>query len=400
MEISTVEQVIPFIVGAGAFFITYMVIPVIINVSHLKHLCDEPGDQRKLHIRSTPNLGGVAIFAALFITFALSSYATKPWIPYLAAGLTILFFSGLKDDILVISPLKKLLLQMAAVGVLLWGHGPIITDLGGVFGFHQISLWSGIVLTFFTMIVVVNAYNLIDGIDGLAGGIGVIATAFFSWWFWQADMMSHAVLALTMVGSLLAFLRYNFQPASIFMGDTGSQIVGYVLAFLAVSFVDAGLSSAGTIPFSNTVPVMVLSILIVPLYDTLRVFMIRAFSGNSPFQPDRLHVHHQLLDLGFSHRTACYIIYSFNLSLIGLTMLLSGMEINLLFGSVLLTAMVLFPTLRIKRNLLKKIGINIPTAREIRILEWKIGTAPGRRPLIEKASHAEKEGKEYKEVAV
>ncbi|HEX6981559.1 MAG TPA: MraY family glycosyltransferase [Balneolaceae bacterium] len=403
MEITLIKQFIPLLAGAGAFLITYLVIPVIIDISHLKHLCDDPADQRKLHKQATPNLGGIAIFAAIFVSFAVSGYAMESWSPFLAAGLTILFFSGIKDDILVISPLKKLLLQICAIAALALGGGLIITDLGGVFGFHEIPLWAGAILTFFTMAVVVNAYNLIDGVDGLAGGTGVIVSLFFGWWFWQAGMMAHAVLAITLTGSLLAFLKYNFQPASIFMGDTGSQIVGFLLAFFAVSFVKAGVAGGvdGIAPFTNIVPVLVLSVLIVPLYDTLRVFLVRAFNGKSPFRPDRSHVHHQLLDMGFTHRTCCYVIYGFNISILGLTMLLAGMEINLLFSVVLLTTMVLFPTVNIKRRLLNKFGMQIPGRPHLKLIEWDNDV---RRSMIEKREEnrplVQNQDEGYKEIAV
>ncbi len=369
-------SLLPLLVAVGAFVVAYLVIPVIIDVSHLKHLFDDPTDDRKLHVSAIPNLGGVGIFAAVIISFLLSGYAFQPWLPYLSSGLIILLFSGIKDDLLVIAPNKKLLLQITAIVAVMAGGNMVITDMGGMFGVHEIPSWAGIGLTFFTMVVVINAYNLIDGIDGLAGGIGIIASSFFAWWFWEAGMMSHAVLALTLVGALAAFMRYNFQPASIFMGDTGSQVVGHLLAFFAVSFVNAGIAKAA-VPFKNAVPVLVLSVLIVPLYDTLRVFLIRAVrEQKSPFSADRLHVHHQLIDMGFSHRTSCFLIFGFNLTIVGITLLLSGLEVNLLFATVLGASVILFPTVRLKRKALDKLGVDTPSKREIQVLEMKFGTPP------------------------
>lgn len=377
MEAVTIlKDHLPLLSAVGAFFITYFMIPAIIDVSHIKHLFDNPANTRKLHMSSIPNLGGVGIFAAIFIVSALSGHALKPWAPYLAAGLTILFFSGIKDDILVIGPKKKLLLQVAAIAVLMIGGNLVITDMGGIFGFHEIPLWTGAALTFFTMIVVVNAYNLIDGIDGLAGGVGIIASSFFAWWFWETGMISHAILAMALTGSLLGFLWYNFQPASIFMGDTGSQIVGYLLAFFAVSFVIEGVSSTTVVPFKNEVPVLVLAVLIVPLYDTLRVFVVRVFYGKSPLKADRRHVHHQLVDMGFSHRAICYIIWTFNVAIIGLTMLMSGTEVNMLFLTILLTTVALFPTMELKRKILSVVGFEFPSRRQIEVLEMKYGMPP------------------------
>ncbi|MDR8393370.1 undecaprenyl/decaprenyl-phosphate alpha-N-acetylglucosaminyl 1-phosphate transferase [Aliifodinibius sp. S!AR15-10] len=369
----TAESVIPIAACIGAFIIAYYVIPVIINVSHLKHLFDDPTDSRKLHTDATPNLGGIAIFSGLTTAFLLSSYATAGWVPYVLAGLVILFFSGIKDDIMVISPRKKLALQILAIAAPIVGAGVMITDLGGVFGQQAIPGWAGIALTFFTMVVVVNAYNLIDGIDGLAGGVGVIVSLFFGSWFWSEGLMPEAVLAFTLTGSILAFLWFNFEPASIFMGDTGSQVIGYVLAFLAVRFVDFGVSTETAVLFKNEVPVLILAVLIVPLYDTLRVFLLRASKGRSPFSPDRLHVHHQLIDAGFSHRSICYIIYSLNLCVIGLTILMAGTNVNLILATILGFSVVLFPTTGLKRNILEAMGFKMPSARHINILERKYG---------------------------
>lgn len=176
-------------------------------------------------------------------------------------------------------------MQIIAVLLIIIPNGLVISNLGGVFGVHEIPYWGGILLTAFTMIVVINAYNLIDGVDGLAGGVGIIASAFFAWWFWQVGMIEASILAITLIGSLIGFLWYNFSPASIFMGDNGSQIVGFLLAFFAVSFVSKSMTAASSVPFGHIAPVLVLAILIVPLYDTLRVFIIRAYRKNHHFNP-------------------------------------------------------------------------------------------------------------------
>lgn len=358
MVSSVIETYTPLIIGTGAFIITYFLIPVIIRVSHKKNLCDDPGiDHRKLHIHATPTLGGVAMFAAVVVAFYSSGYAFQTWAPYLVAGLTVLFFSGVKDDIYTISPLKKLLLQIFAVAILMGGGGLLITDLGGVFGIRQIPYLTGIGLTLFTMVVVINAFNLIDGIDGLAGGVGIITSTFFAWWFWQAGMSAHAVLAISLACSLLAFLRFNFSPASIFMGDTGSQIIGFILTFFAVSFVKTSSESLLYIPLEEIAPVLVLAVLIVPLYDTLRVFLVRVLRKTSPFQPDRLHLHHQLLDMGFSQRVTCYIIYCFNITVIALAIAFQHLSINALLAVVLGSAVALFPTVNLKRGILTKLGM-------------------------------------------
>ncbi|MFH5883277.1 glycosyltransferase family 4 protein [Halalkalibaculum sp. DA3122] len=368
-----IQSALPLGTCIGAFVITYLVIPVIIDVSHTKHLFDDPEEARKLHTDKTPNLGGIAIFSGVSVAFLLSGYATAQWVPFVLAGLILLFFSGIKDDIMVIAPLKKLGLQVLAITAPILGGGLAITNLGGVFGQEVIPLWAGVLLTFFTMVVVVNAYNLIDGIDGLAGGVGAIVSLFFGAWFWSVGLYPEAVLAFTLMGSLLGFLWYNMEPASIFMGDTGSQIVGYLLAFLAVRFVDFGITAEVAVPFKNEVPVLILAVLIVPLYDTLRVFMIRLIKGRSPFSADRLHVHHQLIDAGFSHMTSSLIIYGLNIAIIGAAMFMAGNDVNIIFAGILLMAVTLFPTKGFKRKLLKLVGIQMPSARYINVIERKYG---------------------------
>src|SRR5699024_2906324 len=201
MDLTFLTPYIPLLSGLVAGIITYLLIPGIIRICYQRHLCDDPSqNHRKLHLHVTPTLGGVAIFAAVFFTFMVSSYAFQRWVPSLAAGMIILFFSGIKDDVYTISALKKLILQIIAVALIIMPDGFVITNLGGVFGFYQISYWAGFLLTVFTMIVVINAYNLIDGVDGLAGGVGLIACSFFGWWFWQAGMTAHAVLAIVLAG--------------------------------------------------------------------------------------------------------------------------------------------------------------------------------------------------------
>lgn len=366
MDLILVKPYLPIIAGLISGIITYFLIPSIIRISYKKHLCDDPTlNHRKQHLHKTPTLGGVAIFASVLFTFILTDYEFHTWTPYLATGLIILFFSGIKDDITSISALNKLLLQVIAVALIIVPGGLVITNLGGVFGVHQIPYWAGILLTGFTMIVVLNAYNLIDGVDGLAGGIGVIACAFFAWWFWVVGMVSVAIIAITLGSSLLCFLWYNFSPASIFMGDTGSQIVGFLLSFFAVKFVSSGVTATVNVPLQNIIPVLVLSVLIVPLYDTLRVFIIRATKGSSPFRPDRLHVHHQFLDSGLNHKWTCVLVYSINVAIIALTILLPQMNINVLLGIVLLSAVLLFPTIHLKRKILEHFGLSFPDKKRL-----------------------------------
>lgn len=355
------DGILFFAMTALAAVICLGLIPAIIRIAKAKHLFDLPDGIRKFHSSVTPNLGGVAIFVAVLFTFSVSGYALQlSSYSYLVGGLIILFLTGLKDDILIIAPSKKLFGQILASMLMIWGGDLVIRNLGGIFGMYQIPEFAGILLTLFTFVVVINAYNLIDGIDGLAGGIGVIASTFFGIWFYSIAHMELALLAFIMAGALLGFLKYNYSPASIFMGDSGSQIVGFLLCFLALSFLNIGTTPGLSVPFKNAVPVLAISVLIVPLYDTLRVFIIRTINKRPFFKADRRHIHHQLLGLGFSHREISLITYIQNLTILGLTLLLADLGINMLLGIVLLTSLCIFPTFNLKRNILKAVGFTVP----------------------------------------
>ncbi|HEX2607534.1 MAG TPA: MraY family glycosyltransferase [Flavisolibacter sp.] len=293
-----------------------MAVPAIIRVADEKKLFDLP-DARKLHNRPIASLGGVGIFIGLFIATLLSiSNKDNPDFQYFFASAIVIFFLGLKDDILILSPTKKFLGQLAATAILVHLGNIRIDSMHGMFGIHQLPDLLSIPLSYITIIVIINAYNLIDGVDGLAGSLGILTTAVFGYYFSASGMTPYAVLSFSMMGSLCAFLYFNFNPARIFMGDSGSLLLGLVNAILVIKFMaiadtpaPVGLTSAVAIGFS---------ILIVPLLDTLRVFSIRIAKGRSPFSPDRNHVHHLLLDRGLNHKQVTFTCLSLNSAFIAM----------------------------------------------------------------------------------
>ena len=305
-----------------AFVITFMAIPSIIRVSIVKNLFDEPGE-RKSHSSSVPTLGGLAIFAGVVFSYTFWSagydYTASQ---YIIAAIIIMFFIGIKDDIIDLSALKKLYGQIIASIIITLFANIRITSLYGVLGVYQVPFWFSILLTIFTILVIINAYNLIDGIDGLAGGIGAIASFTFGLWFYNYNQFSLCILSFSLFSALLAFLVYNFSPANIFMGDTGSLVVGIILAVLTVNFVELSFDSTPfEFPFRSS-PAMAIAILIYPLTDLMRVFMIRLIKRRSPFHADRNHIHHFLLDLGLTHREVSLTLYLVNIGfiLLALTM--------------------------------------------------------------------------------
>ncbi len=287
-----------------AFVITFYAIPVIIQVSNMKKLFDLPGD-RKIHATPVPSLGGLGIFAGfimgLLLMVDLSDIAASSTFQYYLTSFMVVFFFGIKDDILILTPFKKLLGQLAVAAILIFKANLVINNMHGFLGIEQINSSISICLSFFTIIVVINAFNLIDGVDGLAGSIGVITSSFFAFFALMGGDFYYALFGFSFSAALAAFLIYNYSPARIFMGDTGAMLIGVVNAILVIHFINTAENSR-ILPVLAS-PAMGFGVLIIPLMDTLRVFSIRIIHGRSPFSPDRNHIHHLLLDRGMTHMT-------------------------------------------------------------------------------------------------
>lgn len=296
-----------------ACFLSIVAIPVIINLSNLLNLTAKPGF-RSSHDTETPTLGGIAIFASTLIGYFLWPHAENQvdanLISLSVTGLVILFFLGLKDDILAVDPTKKLIIQIFASMILVAMGNFRVDNFYGIFGIHAIPEYVSIPLTVFIFIAIINSINLIDGIDGLAGGISLIAGIGFGIWFILNDHFSFGCLAFSMSGALLGFLRFNFSKTSkIFMGDTGSLIVGFLLSIFSVEFLTLNVSYLHDPNAYFNAPIIVLVLLIVPIFDTLRVFIMRIAKGVSPFIADRNHMHHLLIDNGFNHFWASFTLW-------------------------------------------------------------------------------------------
>jgi len=301
--------------GSVAFFITFLAIPAIIKVAQEKKLFDLP-DSRKLHTSPIASLGGVGIFLGFFLSCLLTiSGKYNPEIQFFFASAIVIFFLGLKDDILIISALKKFLGQLTAAAILIHLGDIRIESMHGMFGLAALPEPLSYLISYMTIIVVGNAYNLIDGVDGLAGSLGVLTTCIFGTYFFMAEMPVYSLIAFSMSGSLLAFLVFNFNPAKIFMGDSGSLLIGLLNAIMVIKFISVADAPGALVPIDSVVAVA-FSILVVPLLDTLRVFSIRIANGRSPFVPDRNHIHHLLLDRGLSHRTVTVTCVGLNVSFI------------------------------------------------------------------------------------
>ena len=298
-----------------AFLMVLFGMPSLIMLAKRKHLVDEPSESRKLHHRSVPTVGGVMIFAAVLcsalvaMTMAeLEGEESLKWIGVMGVSIPI-FFMGLKDDIMGMSAGKKLLVHLTMGLFLVIGLGCRIENFHGLFGVTHLHPLISNAFSLFVYIVIVNAINLIDGVDGLAGGFGMVAMGAFAWWFDATGNATAAIMAMAMMGALGGFLVFNFHPAKIFMGDSGSLLIGLFCYVLAV-----GVLRSPDHPFIEGVsrPVAAMAMLAYPLVDTLRVFFLRVVKGRSPFSPDRLHIHHHLMVLGWGHRLASASIWMYS----------------------------------------------------------------------------------------
>jgi len=318
---------------AISFTVTFLAIPVIINVADLKKLFDVP-DARKIHQTAITPLGGIGIFAGFVFGCLLTiNFKSSFEFQYFIAATMVIFFLGLKDDILVISPIKKFIGQVLAAFLIIYDGRIQIRSMHGFLGIYDLPEMFSLLITYFAVIVIINSFNLIDGVDGLAGTLGLMSSVLFGIYFLSVNLPAYYIMAFSLSGCLLAFLIFNFQPAKIFMGDTGSLLIGSINAILVIKFINVAQSSDVLFPLESS-PAIGFSILMIPLLDTLRVFSIRIFKRRSPFSPDRNHIHHLLLDRGLSHKAITLLLVSFNLVLIACVYFERSLGCTILISSV------------------------------------------------------------------
>lgn len=339
-----------------AFMLTYFAIPSIINIARKKNLFDEP-DERKSHSESTPSLGGIAIFAGVIFSIILwTPFELFGDLQYILCSFIIIFLIGAKDDILPISPNKKLIGEILAAAILVFKSNVKLTSFYGLFGIGVLPEYVSVILSIFVIIVIINAFNLIDGINGLSGSIATLISVTLGTWFFLTDQIALALVAFSLAGAVVAFLKYNFTPAKIFMGDTGSLLIGLVCSILAIKFIESHNALVVDHRWAfKAVPAVAVGIMILPLFDTLRVFLIRALKGKSPFNPDRTHIHHLLIDIGLSHMQATGVLVVVNIFFIIMVIALqdigsSKLLILIIAIAIGLTSLLYFSVNRKKLN--------------------------------------------------
>jgi UDP-GlcNAc:undecaprenyl-phosphate/decaprenyl-phosphate GlcNAc-1-phosphate transferase len=319
-----------------AFLLSFITLPVIIKYFLRKNLVDIPG-RRKIHKKVTPSMGGIGIFIG-FVSATIIWMDLNEWtnMRYVIASLSIIFLLGVRDDLVPFRAFQKLVGQIVAIIVLSFSTVQI-TSFYGFLGVTEIPVWLGYFITGFTLLVITNSFNLIDGLDGLAGSVGLVVLTSLGFWFYLSNDAVFALLSFSMIGGILAFLVFNWQPAEIFMGDTGAMVIGILLGMLVIHFMNSNYSlpSYHELKLSGTIA-SAAALLIIPLTDTLRIMILRISRGQSPFSPDKSHIHHALMRLGFSHGKTAITLASVNLVFIAMAFSLRHL------GDIIMLPMVIF----------------------------------------------------------
>jgi len=324
-----------------SILITLVTIPSILHIARTRHLYDDLGHFRKQHDHGVPRLGGVAIFLSFTIT-SLMFCMTERSLPinYLLTSSIILFTMGVKDDLSGMHTRTKFLVQFIVCSILVILGGIRLTTMYGIFGIFDLPYIPSVSLSILTIMFIVNSFNLIDGIDGLAAILGIIVNGTFAALFIYLDQYELAAISFAMVGAIIGFLRYNIPPAKIFMGDTGSLLIGLISAVMAIKFTEINTFVNGKPPEIYSAPALAVTILIVPIFDTLRVFIIRITNGVSPFKADRNHIHHRILRLGFTHLQTTLILAGINILSIGLALLFNKYSNSVLIVVICLISLI------------------------------------------------------------
>jgi len=288
-----------------AFVASMIIMPPLIRIIYRFKLFDVP-DKRKEHMNPIPTMGGIASVIGM-------SIACIFWFRFIKDIFTISFFFstavlfaiGMMDDLKNLPARYKFAIQIA-VALLIAFSGVRITSFSGLFGINELPLSAQYTFTILAITGITNAFNLIDGIDGLAGGLGFMSLLILGIFLTLSGDANNAVIAFALGGGLLGFLYYNFNPAKIFMGDTGSLVLGFVISVLCLRLIQ--LNTGIEQPVLPHAPIFTLSVVMIPVFDTLRVFTLRIWNGRSPFSPDKNHIHHLLTNNGWNHNFAAKLL--------------------------------------------------------------------------------------------
>lgn len=301
---------------ALSFLVSYLVLPRVIEVVRTKNLMDKP-NERSSHVTKTPTMGGIAFYiSVIFTLFFIKDYDSEQIGLNIISSISILFFIGIKDDLVGVKPITKIITQLLATIIIFFGTELKITTLDNFLFINEIPYWFSVLLSCMIVMVIVNSFNLIDGINGSAAMVGIVTFGAFAYVFYNAEAYYYLLFSVLCIGFLLAFLRYNLSSTKrIFMGDTGSMIVGFMIGILILKYLSLDSFSLynAHIQVENKIWVL-LSIVFIPLFDTSRVFAARMLRHGKPFKADRSHIHHVMIDyMGLTHAKASLLLAFINL---------------------------------------------------------------------------------------
>ena len=312
----------PYLTVLISFLVGWICMPIVLKIAKAKGFVVKP-NKRTCHTGEIPNIGGLDIFVSFLLTYMVFEYNHLSEFQFMLVGIFIVFMIGFVDDILDLTPLSKLLGEMFA-GVALIGFSDLrLTHLHGFLGVEEMSTWASYTLSFFVLIVIINALNLIDGIDGLASGLGIIYSLCFAVYFSLIGQTDWAIIAYILVGSLAVFFIYNTSGKhKIFMGDSGSLLLGFIITAFVFHVCEINAYNLVPEPYHmKATPAVLICLLSVPLFDTLRVALTRIKHHKSPFLPDRNHVHHLLLRIGLNHIQTTSVLIGVSLFFVALAII-------------------------------------------------------------------------------
>lgn len=347
-----------------SFSVGFLITPVVISLLKKANIGDVPGG-RKIHKAVTPSMGGIGFVFATFISLAIWGWQFPvPDIRYLLGAIALMFFVGLRDDLVELKANHKLLGQLVAVVLVVVAGDIRVKDFHGFLGVHEVPMLVSWAFSAFVLLALTNAFNLIDGLDGLAGTIACISLSLLGAWFYIQGLESLAVLSLTLLGGVLAFLAFNWYPAKIFMGDTGSLTLGFALGSLVVAFIDynAALPQGAFLKLQPSFTAGV-ALMIYPLYDMARVFARRIAKGQHPMTADKSHVHHFLMRMGMQHNQVALVLGFLQLVLIIFVFVLGEFSDNIVLP--VLSAVVLGMGFFLEKITLKYVKVKVMNSPKV-----------------------------------
>lgn len=312
-----------YLIGLVSFAFGFLGLPIVVRIAKAKGFVVRP-NKRMSHTGEVPNIGGLCIYVSVMFSYLLFDFSQITSNQFFLIGIAAIMVIGFVDDVLVLSPLTKLLGE-AFAGIALIGFGDLrITHLHGIFGIGEIGVVPSYLISLFVLIAIINAINLIDGVDGLASGLGMLYCLFFAVYFHLVGSTSWSILAICMIGALAVFFIYNVfgKKGKIFMGDSGSLLLGYLITAFVFRFCEQ--NAYHVVPemyHMSAAPAVAICVLTIPIFDTIRVSITRIKQHRSPFQPDKNHIHHLLLRAGLNHIQTTCVLLSVSVLFIGLAVL-------------------------------------------------------------------------------